>query len=320
MALFKIQDKSVIKIPPKSLDKERQIQTLFEENLEELLGIRFLTSEFSTSFGGRIDTLGIDKNGSPVIIEYKKGQNDNVINQGLSYLRWLLDHREKFENLVTEKLANLMNSPVVTWNGQIVTKQFVDWDSPRVICVAESYSKFDLDTVEMLPIHVELLKFRMYEDGILSVEPESDQKIKISLHSVAKKNSQTQTLQKSYTIEDHLQKADKNIQTLFQELREKIMGLDEDIKEEPKKLYIVYKLTTNFTDVSIMYGSKPHYIKLWLNIKSGQLNDPQNLARDLAKPKPIGHWGNGDYEVKLEKSDQLNDVLELIKQAYNLNK
>ena len=54
--------------------------------------------------------------------------------------------------------------------------------------------------------------------------------------------------------------------------------------------------------------------------KSGQLNDSQNLARDLTKPKPVGHWGNGDYEVKLENVEQLDQVFELIKQSYNLNK
>jgi len=87
MALFKIKGSEVEKIKAKDLDLEKNLQKLFEENLEVLLNITFLSHEYSTSFGGRIDTLGIDKNGSPCIIEYKKNQNDNVINQGLSYLR-----------------------------------------------------------------------------------------------------------------------------------------------------------------------------------------------------------------------------------------
>lgn len=82
MALFKINGSAVKKITAKDLDLERNLQELFETNLEEILSIIFLAHEYSTSFGGRIDTLGIDKNGSPCIIEYKKNQNDNVINQG----------------------------------------------------------------------------------------------------------------------------------------------------------------------------------------------------------------------------------------------
>lgn len=87
MALFKLQNRKFKKLSLKTLDYEKDFQRLFEDNLEELLNITFLASEYSTSFGGRIDTLGIDKNGSPVIIEYKKSQNENIINQGLSYLR-----------------------------------------------------------------------------------------------------------------------------------------------------------------------------------------------------------------------------------------
>ena len=99
MALFKIKNISVAKLSTIDSDKEKNIQTLFEKNLQIILNVDFLATEYSTSFGGRIDTLGIDKNGSPVIIEYKRNQNDNVINQGLSYLRWLLDHKADFEIL-----------------------------------------------------------------------------------------------------------------------------------------------------------------------------------------------------------------------------
>ncbi|MGI6373974.1 MAG: hypothetical protein ACOX0C_01440 [Patescibacteria group bacterium] len=36
--------------------------------------------------------------------------------------------------------------------------------------------------------------------------------------------------------------------------------------------------------------------------------------------KEIGHWGNGDYEVKLEKEEEIEQVFELIKQSYTYNK
>jgi len=103
MALFKINNSVVKKLVARDLDLERNLQVIFEANLEEILNIIFLAHEYSTSFGGRIDTLGIDKNGSPCIIEYKKNQNENVINQGLSYLRWLLDHKADFEILCQNK-------------------------------------------------------------------------------------------------------------------------------------------------------------------------------------------------------------------------
>src|SRR3989344_554240 len=304
MALFKINGSAVKKITAKELDLERNLQELFETNLEEILSIIFLAHEYSTSFGGRIDTLGIDKNGSPCILEYKKNQNDNVINQGLSYLRWLLDHKADFEILCQNKKTDIE----------------IDWDSPRVICIAESYNKFDLDTADILPINIELLRYSVYNEDILYVEPENYQKIKISTSSIIKKvkleKEKLEKLQKTYSVDNHLKKASVRIKDLFLKLREKIISIDENIKEEPKKLYIAYKLTTNFVDVEV----RSKDIKIFLNVKSGQLNDPKNLARDLTKPKAIGHWGNGDYEVKLENENELDAIFELIKQSYDLNK
>ncbi|WP_327350529.1 hypothetical protein [Streptomyces sp. NBC_01304] len=63
-----------------------------------LPGFRFVADECSTGlqYGGRIDTLGLDENGAPVIIEYWCGQDPRVIDQGLSYLSWLMDHRAEY--------------------------------------------------------------------------------------------------------------------------------------------------------------------------------------------------------------------------------
>ncbi len=304
MALFKIQGDKVIKLLSKELNLEKSLQQLFEDNLEEILNVVFLASEYSTSFGGRIDTLGIDKNGSPCIIEYKKNQNDNVINQGLSYLRWLLDHKADFEILCQNQKIDIE----------------IDWDSPRVICIAESYSKFDLDTADILPINVELLRYRIYGEDILYLEPENYQKIKISTSSIVKKvkaqKAKDVQLQKVYSIDDHLSGKNKGTVKLFQGLRERILSLDQNIIEEAKAKYIAYKTSTNFVDIVV----KQYGLKIFLNVKSGQLNDPQKFARDLTKPKLIGHWGNGDYEVKIEKEENIDKIFDLIKQSYNFNK
>lgn len=304
MALFKIKNSNVAKLSTLDLEKEKTIQTLFEQNLLTIINVDFLATEYSTSFGGRIDTLGIDKNGSPVIIEYKRNQNDNVINQGLSYLRWLLDHKADFE--------------ILCRNNKISIE--IDWTSPRVICVAESYNKFDLDTVEILPINIELLRYRIYEDNILMIESESQKAIKISTREIFDKSKKEKVtlpkLQKDYTLDIHLQIASKEIKELFMQLKEMITYLDESITEEAKAKYIAYKLTTNFVDIVIQKNA----IKAFLNVPSGKLNDSFGIARDLTKPKPIGHWGNGDYEVLIKNKEELLKLFELIKQSYNYNK
>jgi len=303
MALFFTQNGTAKKIPPVKVGLEKDVQKIFEKNLEEILDITFLASEYSTSFGGRMDTLGIDHNGSPVIIEYKRGQNDSVINQGLSYLRWLLDHKADFE-----ALTHRLNIAIP-----------IDWASPRVICVAESYNKFDLDTADLLPMDIELLRYRMYENGNLLVEPEVQRKVKISTSEIFEKTEKQKTEFKEsirHTIEEHLKTASPHTRELFAIIKEKISALDESIIEEPKAHYIAYKLTTNFVDIVVQRDA----LKISLNIPSGQLTDPTKIARDLANPKPIGHLGNGDYEVKLDKTEDVDAVMALIKQSYEYNK
>ncbi len=75
-------------VMPRLAEIEADVQALVEAHMETLLGVRFLASEYSTgpAHGGRIDSLGLDENGSPVIIEYKRGTDAGVINQGLFYL------------------------------------------------------------------------------------------------------------------------------------------------------------------------------------------------------------------------------------------
>ena len=98
---------------------EKELQTLIENNMETFFGVRFLKSEYAIT-NGRMDSIGIDENNSPVIFEYKRSQNENVINQGLFYLDWLLDHKADFKLLVIEKLG-------------MEAADGIDWSIPCVI-------------------------------------------------------------------------------------------------------------------------------------------------------------------------------------------
>lgn len=83
MPIFKTENNKKIKqLKTSNFRSERELQNLVENNLEEIFGVKFIHSELSTGekHGGRIDTLGLDENNSPVIIEYKWGEKDNVIN------------------------------------------------------------------------------------------------------------------------------------------------------------------------------------------------------------------------------------------------
>jgi hypothetical protein len=119
LKLFRMRPEGADELSGQSVQMEKALQVLFEQNLESLLGIKFIASEHSTGpvHGGRIDTLDLDEDSCPVIVEYKRAVNENVINQGLFYLDWLMDHKKDFEWLVLERL------------GRDVAKE-IDWSAP----------------------------------------------------------------------------------------------------------------------------------------------------------------------------------------------
>ena len=113
--------------------------------------------------------------------------------------------------------------------------------------------------------------------------------------------------QLTYTIEDHphLQGA---VLDLFEQLRKQVLNLDASITEEVLKLYIAYKATTNFVDVV----PQAKRLRLSLNMKFAEINDPRGLCKDVSN---VGRWGNGDVEVGLSSLEELPYVMSLVKQA-----
>jgi hypothetical protein len=85
---FSARAEGATELNSESVELEKSLQTLIEKNMVSMFGVRLLASEYMTgkTHGGRIESLGLDENSCPVIIEYKRAINENVINQGLFYL------------------------------------------------------------------------------------------------------------------------------------------------------------------------------------------------------------------------------------------
>jgi len=290
MPIFKTEKGKLKKLSTLPISKEKELQTLIEKNLDEVLGMHFLASEYTTTFGGRIDTLAVDYTGAPVIIEYKRNKNDNVINQGLSYLKWLQAQKvEFFQMLLINNLG-----PETAKSIQI------DWKNPRVVCIAESYSKFDIDTVEVIPMRIELFKYRYYDNGIFSLEPlaVSEQKASGGI-SIEKPVLDT-------TIDDLLKKANQSIKKLFEDLRSKITEFDENITEKATSLYVAYRVTKNFAEVHI--GKN----QLKIHLRPINYDDPKKRVDKI----PEGYNWTMDRRIYLKSEEDFDYVLGIIEQSY----
>lgn len=98
--------------------------------------------------------------------------------------------------------------------------------------------------------------------------------------------------------------------TLFDMLDRQICNLSPEVKREFKKLYIAYKLDTNFVDIVV----QKQRLRISLNMKFSEIHDPKGLCKDITG---LGRWGNGDVEVLFEHTSEIDDVMELIEQSYS---
>ncbi len=291
MPLFKKIDGKFMKLKSVPLDKEKTLQEIVQDNLQEMLDMYFLEKEYPTTFGGRIDTLAVDYSGAPVIIEYKLNKNENVINQALSYLKWLKAQKvDFFEMLVQKKLGQ-----------ELANKLTIDWKNPRVICIAESYNKFDIDTVEVVSLRIELFLYRHYENDIFYLEPLTVGESKPDTPRPGEPPGNGEP-----TRDTLLAKAAPDTAALFQELRQRILALDETIKEKVTSLYVAYRITKNFAEIYI----QKNQIRLFL--RPVDYDDPRNFIQQI----PSGYNWTLNKSTYLKSADDLEYVLGLIEQSY----
>ncbi len=297
--LFRLTQGKANEIHGITSDLEKPLQTLIESNLEPLLGVRFLATEYSTgkTHAGRIDTLGLDENNCPVIIEYKRSSGENVINQGLFYLDWLMDHQAEFKLLVLEKFGK-------------PSADAIDWNAPRLVCIAADFTKYDGHAVQQINRNIELLRYRKFDSDLLLFELVNAVTAQVSAKdNPGKQKSPVVNTYKDKTVTESLEEMTSPIRELFESLEGYILSLGDDLQRKDLALYIAYKRIKNVVTVQIKKSSL--LIHLRLNPENFEMIE--GFTRDVRK---IGHWGTGDLEVNLSNLSDLERAKPLILQAY----
>ena len=295
---------SASELPGRAVAVEKQLQSLIEAQMECFLGVRFLASEYATgkTHKGRIDSLGLDENGCPVIIEYKRHSNENVINQGLFYLDWLLDHQAEFRWLVMEKL------------GKQAAEQ-IEWGGTRLLCIAADFTRYDQHAVQLIQRNIELIRYKLFGDDLLLLELVNS--VSVASTVVAAPTAEAEAgkpaaVSKDKTWQEQLVLAPAEIAALFEQTTSYLHSLGDDVQEKPLKLYLAFRRLKNFA--SIVVQSKRLQLYLKLNPDSVEL--VEDFSRDV---RTIGHWGTGDLELSLRTPADLERAKQLIERSYQEN-
>lgn len=307
MPLFSITNEHLARVEQKNFPTERVLQRLIEGNLQTVFKCRLVASEFSTGpqHAGRIDTLALSEDSNPVIIEYKKVESSDLINQSLFYSAWLDDHRGDFEIAAQKALG---------------PKVAVDWSGSRIICLAPNYKKYDLYAVQKMGAHIELWTYRFFDNQTVYVEEVLQRSYSASApalepadrHAVmvaAGKKAAITKLTGSYTFEQHLTGKPDTIRDIALAVEEFVMGLDPAIEEAPKKLYVAYKLSENIACMEIQRSK----VYLFLKLDPKKVAGPAGISRDVSA---IGHFGTGDLEITLKRLQDVDAAKPFIEMAY----
>lgn len=280
---------------------EKELQIYFEQNIEQIINCKFIETEFAVG-NFRLDSLAFDEElKSFRIIEYKNVKNHSLVDQGYTYLKLLLERKADFVLKYNEK-TNL--------NLKITD---IDWSQSRITFVSPIYTKYQLNATDFKNIPVDLIKVTRYEDGIINVDfIKKESEIKVDSIQITSDQKEVSKEIVVYTEEDHLSKVNNSTKELYEDLKDRILNLD-DIDIDVKKVYIAFKGRKNIVDIEFTRDK----LKIDINMKKGTLDDPLNITQDITT---IGHWGNGDYRVTISKKEEIDNVIPLIRQSLEINK
>ena len=302
MPLFTKSDQGLTKVKKNLFKLEKEIQEVTEKNLEKVVGLTFITSEFQLQ-NLRIDTFAYNpETNSFNIIEYKRSQNKSVIDQGYAYLSLMLNNKAEFILKYNEK------------KNKNLRKNDIDWSQSRIIFISQQFSTHQ-KAINFSDLPFEFWEVSRYKNSLIQYKQVKVDKKAVSIKSISHKDRETSFVDKQvkvYTEEKHLESRKKKIQELYEELKTQILSIDETIEVKPLAKYIAFKAETNFVDIHIQKTQ----IKMWLNLEKGELKDAESITRDVSD---TGHWGNGDYEIVLRNTENLPVILSLIKQSYEKN-
>lgn len=305
MSIYRLENKRLTSINEISISLERDIQQITEDNLETLFGLKLIKSEFQLH-NLRIDSLAFDEeNQSFVIIEYKKGTNYSVIDQGFSYLSLMLNNKADF---------------ILEYNDRVskpIKREDVDWSQSKVLFVSPSFGTYQLNAINFRNLPFELWEVKKYEKDMYSyTEIRASEQSEDIENIIKDPNIEKVTKEvKVYTVDGHFPEKRELARELFDVLRQRVLGLSDSMQEVPTKYYVAYKVPYNGKLQNILeVVPLASGLKLYFDISKNDLTDPEKIVKDCEK---VGHWATGDSVLNITNEQELDYAMYLIKQVYD---
>ncbi|WP_245936181.1 DUF5655 domain-containing protein [Streptomyces cahuitamycinicus] len=234
-------------------------------------------------------------------MEYKKGSDNGVVSQAVSYLSWLRSARHEFEALVKEKLGT-------------EAAEAIDWRNPRMVCIAAGFSHHDRVAVHDLNKRIDLVRYRVFDGGLLSLmlvesapgttSPASARRRSPGREVTVDVDGGTKSVQAT------LDAVSDDLRALYAELDE-VLTASGEVEVDTKQHYIAYRRMVNIA--SVIFRRKHEAILVYLRVDPDTVALEEGFSRDM---RGIGHLGTGDLEVRISSAACLEKAGPLIRRAF----
>ncbi|RST03794.1 endonuclease NucS domain-containing protein [Streptomyces sp. WAC05950] len=275
----------VREIEPRLAEEEADVQALIEAHMEIMLGVRFLASEYEFP-GGRIDSLGLDENNAPVVVEYKRGTHAGVINQGLYYLAWVMDHRDSFRQLVHDRFGSEPASRLL-------------WSRPRLICVAGDFTRYDIHALREYRRSIDLVRYRYFGAHHVALETVAS----AAGLAVLRRSGSPRAVPRG-------RRRPAAMVELHAAVDELLIGLGDGVIKVENKMYTAYQRLRNF---ACLCPPQKEKVLVYLRADPNSVDLVPGLTRDVTG---LGHHGTGDLELQLRSERDLENAAEYFRHSY----
>ena len=312
---FKIAQNGVEFIEPGVQPLEMDIQKIFEKSLWNLLGIHYLGTEYGAGDSGRIDTIGIDEQNHPVVIEYKRKDDKNAVAQIARYGDWLEidENMYRYGVMVTEKIGK---DAALAARGRKV----------RLICIASKFYKSDLRVAER-DDRVELIEYSILDGSILMLKQVAGDS---GLGGARRRQSRKSPVGSWDRVQharvsgddkkvpkkrfrEQLDRASPAVRERFNRLYEFMTkGLADVVAGDYEKIYLNFKCGERSVFASVYIQTKGA-IKISTHVNPDWIGLEKGFTRDM---RGVGHLGNGDLGITVRSDGDLEKAKPLLERAY----
>lgn len=305
MALFKNSSDTLTEITEKPIQLEKHIQKLTEDNLETVLGLEFVATEFEHD-GLRLDTVAYDKETSAfVIIEYKRDRSFSVVDQGYAYLSLLLNNKAEFVLLYNEH------------TGKTLAKTDIDWTQSRVIFIAQAFTIHQQQAINFRDMPIELWRVKMYDNDTVLYDQLKPKATVASINTVTKDPVVRKVTNevKVYDVASHFASAKAASTDIYELLRDRLVQWQPKIQENPRKSYIGFSLKDNGTDTIVYVHVHSDGLRAEIpRIEPQDVNDP--LSRLLYKENSRERFNTPVSYINVKTQDDVEYLLSILRQVY----